>query len=674
MKPMRAARPAVGVALIAAALVSLPPASASAVTPTTPQAAPPVGQGKAAGAADRRRRARVRRPRVGGRVTPAWPHRRAHGRAPQTRLARWLARQIGPVRPQRSRRACPRSSRGRCRRPGARRPAAGTAADQPLRLARSYAIPADDPSYPRLLNWSWTYDSAVVAAAFAATGDAAQSQQLLDQLAALQRTDGSIEIAFDVATGESSPTLRTGVAAWVGLAAVTYDAAFRSDRYRDVAKRASAHLVSLQGSDGLVRGGPDVSWSSTQHNLVAYTFLTRYGTELLGAGDAAGAQAAWSAARAIGQAIDGQLLVQNGADAHFAQGANDPAQALDVQALGAMYLQGRGQPALAGSVLDHAQSTFALSGRSIVRSADPETYNQTYSAAGPFSGYSPYSGSGAPDVLWFEGTAEMRLALAAVGRDTSALDASIARWQAVTSADAGAPLHADRTVTRDAFDSEYHVWPSAAGAGWALLSKGAPAFFAAPLPPAATLVTAWTKVRGGNLVTTYPDGRVEMATVGGERRVLAGPATGADYTVATTATLDSGEGYGIWLRSTVDAATNVTGYAVQYDHNFGQVILRQRQNEQELSTPLARANVPAGLVWYGQPHILSATIKGNTLTASLDGTQLLNVPDLAAASAAAARASYGLVNAVVPPLAGSYGLRAWGSAVVHFQQVTVAPA
>jgi hypothetical protein len=49
---------------------------------------------------------------------------------------------------------------------------------------------AGDPSYAGLLNWSWTYDSAVSAAAFAATGDKANSAQLLDQLAALQHTDG----------------------------------------------------------------------------------------------------------------------------------------------------------------------------------------------------------------------------------------------------------------------------------------------------------------------------------------------------------------------------------------------------------------------------------------------------------------------------------------------------
>ncbi len=35
-----------------------------------------------------------------------------------------------------------------------------------LQLIRSFDIPSSDPSYVHLLNWSWTYDSAISAAAF----------------------------------------------------------------------------------------------------------------------------------------------------------------------------------------------------------------------------------------------------------------------------------------------------------------------------------------------------------------------------------------------------------------------------------------------------------------------------------------------------------------------------
>jgi hypothetical protein len=77
-----------------------------------------------------------------------------------------------------------------------------------LQLVRSFDIPTDDPSYVRLLNWSWTYDSAITAAAFAVSRLSSESQQLLDQLAALQHPDGSIDIAFNVADGTTEPVFR----------------------------------------------------------------------------------------------------------------------------------------------------------------------------------------------------------------------------------------------------------------------------------------------------------------------------------------------------------------------------------------------------------------------------------------------------------------------------------
>ena len=153
-----------------------------------------------------------------------------------------------------------------------------------------------------------------------------------------------------------------------------------------------------------------------------------------------------------------------------------------MQAFGAMYLQGTGQPALAAQVLDYAQSTFALSGRAVTTSSKPATYNMSYASVGPFSGYAPYVGTGAPVVRWAEGSGEMRLAQAALGQDTRVLDASLASWLAITKG-AGA-LQADQTVTSDAYGVEYHVWPASTAAAWTILAQSAPAFFAAPLQAA----------------------------------------------------------------------------------------------------------------------------------------------------------------------------------------------
>jgi hypothetical protein len=550
-------------------------------------------------------------------------------------------------------------------------PATTGGGSEQLALVRSYQIPVNDPSYRRLLNWSWTYDSAVSASAFTVSGNQAQAQQLLDQLAALQNSDGSIDFAFNVATGEGVPLFRSGTIAWVGLAAAAYDQAFTTNRYLSMEKLAAGYLLSLQGSNGLIRGGPDVKWVSTQHNLIAYTFMVRLGNELKGAGAPTEAARYWAAAGQIAAGINTNLLVLEGSSSYFREGLEDNVQSLDVQALGAAYLQGRGESDLGQLVLTHAQSAFALTGRTITPSKEPGTYNTTYSSTGPFSGFAPYIGANAPNVLWFEGTAEMRLVSALYGQSTTTLDQSMTQWEALTQSESGAPLQADQTLTSPTYGEEYHVWPAASAAAWVILAQSEPKFFAASLPSATPLISEWNKVRGGNLITTSTSGTVDMTTGSGERRILAGPLTGSDYTITTDATLLSGEGYGIWVRANSDASTS---YCVQVDHGFGQIILRERQTEQELSTPLARANPPSGFVWYGQPHILSVTIQGNTLMASIDGVQVLNIPDLAAASAAAAKTSYGLTVPIVPPVAGSYGLRAWGAALVHFQQVTAGPA
>jgi hypothetical protein len=341
-----------------------------------------------------------------------------------------------------------------------------------LELTRSYDIPTDDPSYTRLLNWSWTYDSAMSAVAFTVNGYSAQAEQLLDQLAALQHTDGSIEIAFDVATGTAEPVFRSGTIASVGLAGALYDLTVHSSRYLQMEERAAAYLLSLQGSGGLIRGGPDVGWYSTQHNLFAYAFLELLSTELTAGGDHSLANTYNTAANKISSGIESSLLVHNAGTAYFIEGLGDTVQSLDADALGAMYLQSRNESTVAQQVLTYADSAFAVSGRSIVKSTNPATYNDTYAARGPFSGFKPYLGNAAPNVLWTEGSAEMLTAQESLGQPTTALSQSLGAIAALTPTEA--PVQADQVAVSTAYGAEYHVWPSAAAGAWMLLAEHRP--------------------------------------------------------------------------------------------------------------------------------------------------------------------------------------------------------
>jgi hypothetical protein len=212
--------------------------------------------------------------------------------------------------------------------------------------------------------------------AFSIVGLQSAAEQLLDQLAALQRTDGSIEEAFDVADGTTEPIFRTGVIATVGIAGSLYDQDFNTSRYLAMEERAASYLQSLQGTDGLIRGGPDVTWYSTQHNLLAYAFLRLLGNELTADANRSSANTYYTTSNQISSGIDSQLLVHLASNVYFIEGLNDSIQSLDADALGAMYLQDHGETNNARKVLAYAQSAFALTGRSIVESSDPATYTR----------------------------------------------------------------------------------------------------------------------------------------------------------------------------------------------------------------------------------------------------------------------------------------------------------
>ncbi|MGB0120381.1 MAG: hypothetical protein WBP55_05460 [Solirubrobacterales bacterium] len=443
--------------------------------------------------------------RVGGKVKKAWPR---VGAPPKTRLGKWLARQVGPVKPcgrkkvagSRAKRRKANQRRRKCLRwhkrirvqartattsdggdPGA--PATATrnlqasvaaAKTDPVLLARSYQIPKDDPDYDRLLNWSFTYDSAVTASAFISLGDKDQAVQILDQLTALQFNTGAIDIAFNVVSGSGTGLYRSGNTAWLGLAATTFDQRFSSSRYLQAARRSAEFLIGLQAKNGLIKGGPGIGWSSTLHNLIAYTFFTRLAAE-----DKSNSEQYASVADEIAAGIDSNLLVEDKTGLHFLQGLNDSVDALDTQAIGALYLLGRGEDRAASEVVDRIPKEFGVKNQRIRLSDKPSSYNQTWSSKEKFAGFKPYASNQAPDVIWFEGTAEVRAATAATGGSVKEMDAESKEWRAVTASGASAaPLQSNETITdtKEDLDVEYHVWPAAAAAGWWILAANEPTF------------------------------------------------------------------------------------------------------------------------------------------------------------------------------------------------------
>jgi hypothetical protein len=372
--------------------------------------------------------------RRGGKVREAWP---ANPRAPRPRnqLARWLARQVGPVQ---------------------KRARSAAAEGHDKLLVRSFDIPTADPAYDRLVSRSYTYDNALATFAFISVGARGQAEQLLDQLKALQRTDGSLEYAFNVKTGESVTQFRAGAMAWVGYAALAYREVYGNSRYDNMLAGIVRYLLALRNSDGLIRGGPDVTWVSTQHNLLAAGMLRDLAADLGSKGTlATGLKYADinNAANSIGNAILANMLVQEGPLAYFRQGVGDPVIPADVQALGALYLDARGD-GRAKQVAEYLRQNFYVAPRA--------------GSEGTLGGFRPFVGTGAPDVIWSEGTIEAATALHRVGVDASGADDAVARLVGTIGARGVGPVGADRDVVDPAF-GEFHTWPTSAAGSWLLI-------------------------------------------------------------------------------------------------------------------------------------------------------------------------------------------------------------
>jgi len=163
----------------------------------------------------------------------------------------------------------------------------------------------------------------------------------------------------------------------------------------------------------------------------------------------------------------------------------------------------------------------------------------------------------------------------------------------------------------------------------------------------------WLVVRGNALVS----GSSVKISVPGENNIIDPFVQDKDVTVNSTGQLVSGAGYGIWVRASWTAATQMSGYALQFDQQYGkEFVLRHWYNGKECTVPLARAKFAAGVDPYA-PHQLSVTAKGDTLTVTLDGKSALAVTSL---SALIAKESCGFPA----PTGTSIGYRTWSTSVV----------
>jgi len=397
--------------------------------------------------------------RRGGKVTHAWPHRKG-AKPPSNPLAKWLASQVGPVTTKkrgRSRLVATAAQNGPTPETNV---TFGSSAGGSLQLVRSFDIPRSDPDYDRLANLSWTYDNALGALGFMAYDQRKQAEQLLDQLQALQITGtGALGFAYNVATGASAGQPRANAMAWVGIAAVAYRVKYHNSRYDKLIGGVAKYLLALRRPDGLLLGGPDVQWVSTQHNILAAEFFRAAGAEFgrkqLDGVDATGRDLTDQYAK-TGDAIVAKLLVQAGAQAYFVQGLDDARIPLDVQSLGSVFLAQRGD-ARAPQVLAWLQANLYVA---------PHVVGGV-----TWSGYKPFAGSAAPTLVWSEGTIQADWAFHRLKVANPQADAAVYGILGTTKGGTTGPAGADRAVSDRAW-GEFPSWPTSAAGSWLLILGG----------------------------------------------------------------------------------------------------------------------------------------------------------------------------------------------------------
>lgn len=203
-----------------------------------------------------------------------------------------------------------------------------------------------------------------------------------------------------------------------------------------------------------------------------------------------------------------------------------------------------------------------------------------------------------------------------------------------------------------------YVWlvsdPAAAGYPMVICSLHGPAT-TAPAPPAVEALFSSGFNTMDDLTPLIGKWELQGDTLvnkgGGEHRLAFGDTSWTDYETTVRATLDKGEGFGIYYRA--DGEKDITGYCFQYDPGYGQgeFIVRKVVDGKE-SSPIQRVKMPAGYPAYDTAHDISIAVEGDRHVIRIDGETVMDFQDGSFAS-------------------GVAGLRTWSNAAAAFESVSV---
>ncbi len=129
---------------------------------------------------------------------------------------------------------------------------------------------------PALEDWAFTYDQSLACQTFLLFGDIKDAEAILSFYESrAEEANGGFFNTYHTADGRSiESVVHTGPNLWLGIAALQYENKTKNGRFLPLARRIGEWAVKLQDKEGGLKGGPEFSWYSTEHNLDAYAFFS----------------------------------------------------------------------------------------------------------------------------------------------------------------------------------------------------------------------------------------------------------------------------------------------------------------------------------------------------------------------------------------------------------------
>jgi len=128
-----------------------------------------------------------------------------------------------------------------------------------------------------LANWAFIYDQSLALQIYTNFSDFERAKKLMDFFVKkAKRQEGLFYNAYYVSDGGPAEyILHCGPNIWLGIAVLQYGHKTGDQKYQHLAEEIARSIMALQAEDkdGGIRGGPNVAWYATEHNLDGYAFL-----------------------------------------------------------------------------------------------------------------------------------------------------------------------------------------------------------------------------------------------------------------------------------------------------------------------------------------------------------------------------------------------------------------